>query len=807
MKKISKTIFLILSVVFIFSFRAFSWNGETHKLITEYAVRNSLLGNIELCKKLNLDKGLLQEWLKISTWLSKKRTILKWVQYGAENEDKHFFYTYRRYDNHFHNPLDPWNGNPNLWEQAGLDDWVWLPPDSVNIIYKHVTGDSSILWAQDKGENRQSGYPQGDQSWGKIREHYYNALISKTDDNGKNDERENYFARTFKGLGHQMHLIQDMSVPEHVRNDGHPDRERYEKFTIESWAENDITEGRNLINSYAQKPPVFPDLNLNITIAGSLVPITQLTDINIYDGTNPSDTNQQGLAEYINSNFFSEDTIFTSEEDDPNGLLRHRFPYPRKASTNLQQLINDELLPEEVEAEDGKRYRCWWIKKTGHGEITDHILAVGYLEKYVREKDNKTLYRRTFYKNWLVHNDYTEKLVPRAVGYSAALIDYFFRGEIEITLPASPEGTPPPQKDGIYAFSNDNDRTFKEFSLGIKNITPFKEGEEPEDMKDGVVVLVVRYRPCDGNPFELPIPVPDMTKQIFAVSEPIHVSGIVPRDKPKILTFDLSKNPIPIEATDVNLTVVFSGCLGREMLSAVAIGFKDIGEPTPIDLFNNSDLVCFNDNYVDWLDGGLWQLVDLYPEPPDGPDGKIDCLREENITPNMVKPMYISFNGNLATEENYYYKVDHSEGDQEIFPGKKFRFYVLANDAPETFNFSVSVHSKTIEDSDRIVNPNTCLSYYETELESWNTKTNKLIWNSDPSNPHYDLVQSTMGTFRGIYYFNLIHYENNEFPEGSVCSINALTQSREAYPHIVETSSGKKYVVGAPQKSSIKSKK
>jgi len=197
-------------------------------------------------------------------------------------------------------------------------------------------------------------------------------LISKTKD-GKNDERENYFARTFKGLGHQMHLIQDMSVPEHVRNDGHPDKGRYEKFTIESWAENDIIEGRNLINSYAQKPPVFPDVNLNITIAGILVPITQLTDINIYDGTNPSNINKQGLAEYTNSNFFSEDTIFTSEEDDPNGLLRHRFPYPRKASTNLQQLINDELLPEEVEAEDGKTHRCWWIKKTGHGEKLYHF--------------------------------------------------------------------------------------------------------------------------------------------------------------------------------------------------------------------------------------------------------------------------------------------------------------------------------------------------------------------------------------------------------------------------------------------------
>jgi len=68
MKKISKTIFLILSVVFIFSFKSSAWNGETHKLLTEYAVKNSTLGNINLCQKLNLDKGIYQELLTIKNW-------------------------------------------------------------------------------------------------------------------------------------------------------------------------------------------------------------------------------------------------------------------------------------------------------------------------------------------------------------------------------------------------------------------------------------------------------------------------------------------------------------------------------------------------------------------------------------------------------------------------------------------------------------------------------------------------------------------------------------------------------------------
>jgi hypothetical protein len=35
------------------------------------------------------------------------------------------------------------------------------------------------------------------------------------------DKRNDYFAETFRGLGQQMHLIEDASVPLHVRDDAH----------------------------------------------------------------------------------------------------------------------------------------------------------------------------------------------------------------------------------------------------------------------------------------------------------------------------------------------------------------------------------------------------------------------------------------------------------------------------------------------------------------------------------------------------------------------------------------------------------
>ena len=90
--------------------------------------------------------------------------------------------------------------------------------------------------------------------------------------------------------------------------------------------------------------------------------------------------------------------------------------------------------------------------------------------------------------------------------------------------------------------------------------------------------------------------------------------------------------PIPLYATDVYLQVVYHGKLGKEINGsfvgesdgAVAVGFKDIGEPTPIDLFNDMDRICLNGgwydagsrealNKVDTNKNGIADEWDIYP--------------------------------------------------------------------------------------------------------------------------------------------------------------------------------------------------
>lgn len=138
-------------------------------------------GKSDYLKNIGFNKGLDDEKLE---WNGKKLSIKEWIIEGTFSEDEPF----TRSLNHFHNPLKPWS-------QAGLNDIF--------------SGKSSLLWAQDSSN---------EWSWKKARDNFYYALTSKT-----NSERQAYFAKTFKGLGHQMHLLQDKAVPDHVRNDAHPE--------------------------------------------------------------------------------------------------------------------------------------------------------------------------------------------------------------------------------------------------------------------------------------------------------------------------------------------------------------------------------------------------------------------------------------------------------------------------------------------------------------------------------------------------------------------------------------------------------
>ena len=111
---------------------------------------------------------------------------LAWIIQGAKEED-----TPIRWMNHFYNP----ETGRGLLAFASAKDWT--------------------------GQNlKQSLYPKGNQTWQKAIESY-----------AKGDEKGAFIA-----LGHNLHLIEDMAVPAHTRDDIHPTGDPYE-----SWVKNNTS--------------------------------------------------------------------------------------------------------------------------------------------------------------------------------------------------------------------------------------------------------------------------------------------------------------------------------------------------------------------------------------------------------------------------------------------------------------------------------------------------------------------------------------------------------------------------------------
>ena len=414
MKRQSLDLLIIVAVVLIFSAKATPWSIETHKLLSQRATEHSLTNTSKYLQRIGLED--FKQSLRLG---NEDRTIEKWIQQGADLEDAGIWVEYLanlgRANNHFHNPLKDW------WS-AGLDDPVFFLP---------FTGTSSVLWAQSR--EKQLSWAAGrngdwDASWQTVRNNYLQALTAATA-----AQRQVYFARTFRGLGHQMHLIQDAAQPDHVRNDNHFEDALFKKswfgnFYFEEWA----TRNAEYIDSLAQAP-IFPTVPLNIS--RGFAPITQLIDAEQYTGDNPSDSLAQGIAEFTNANFFSDDTIFAAEIY-PIGH-RHYFPFPKQFDTNLQDYLDQLILPRTIVAKDGVPDVNFWIAKQHAGVSIDHFVRPTYFtnDAYKAEKlqrGNAVVYQRTFYRDEECHKDYVKHLIPRAVGYSAALIDYFFRGKFEL---------------------------------------------------------------------------------------------------------------------------------------------------------------------------------------------------------------------------------------------------------------------------------------------------------------------------------------------------------------------------------------
>lgn len=499
------------------------------------------------------------------------REAVEWIRKGGTDEDGRHALDLR-YLQHFHDPLKPWG-------DAGLKS-LW---------------ESSLLWAQN--------YYYNLFSWNAARHYYYEALTTGS---------EASYAQTFLSLGQVMHLVADASVPAHVRDDGHGLGDSYE-----SWAQENVPIP---YSSISIDPSIF---SRAIFYSSVPVPISALWDQDSYTGANPPDLSNLtvGLAEYTNANFFSNDTIFVD------------YPYPAVGVTNLFNI--DWKHPEIVDAGDGQFDGRIYIWKLCGGVQSYRLAAAGYLLYDCIQEGHTEHYPLIL--DDTVHEDYAAHLVPRAVGYNAALLDYFFRGRLEITAPDAyvysiVDGSKTVVVDEI------EQQVFNTIKAKVRNITPEKTPFD-EEIQTGTIQAVAKYKKRTDYQPDLsadPPIAPTSREQVFSysLSAPIAISSLSSTD-PTDFEFDFSENPIPAGITDLSLLVIFKGTLWNEKEIAIAVGMKDLNEPTHVTLMNCTDRF--------YLDGVLRTAEEIRSDPalkqwilcpcPTDPDALCECL---DIDPHNV---------------------------------------------------------------------------------------------------------------------------------------------------------------------------
>lgn len=681
----------------------------THRKLTEASIAKSNI-NIFLIANIGFTEGIKKTFGGLDrNGNGQTYEINEWLQEGSEDED----HPLCRATNHFHNPI-----HEGDWTQSKMSDSILVPIYS--FIVSCGTKYSNVTWATGftapiSGFTARNGQEMG---WDNARTYFYEALTA-TDPTVK----EAKFVKTFKSVGMVTHLLQDVAVPAHVRND------------MSSHLINSAKWGGNPFESYVidhyaaiSNTPVKPEFTVPIRL-------TDFWDNDSYTGDNPGAGKNQGLAEYANANFVSDYTLFKSPSWD---LFGHSFKYPAESSTIMADTnIQDPLFPLDPSRIIPRKYYV----KTGDGETNGgngyKLAGVGYITAKVQGGKTGTTTKDLPPMDDYVHADYAQLLLPRTVGYSAALLDYFFRGTMTITtapgditfrsIKVTASNSTPSEAmatgdvslvirykaltetdlgGGKFLLNNpSDDYSYKVVTLNnvdMANSQPltftFTDGPLPMNFSDMTMQLVykgplgnetdsvavsplitidgiytdfnlslpasgvfakvsgdstnasfneLRVTALSNNPgglsggtislaLEYRTAVGDQFQSVLVNTEPENAAGYIIRTGekngvttlaqgvPTELVFDLSSTPIPVSATDITLNLVYTDN-ATSKVSAVAV--HDISEPTPVDVYNNTDYSCLNSTWYKYDDPAAMAIVDS------NNDGKAD---RSDIYPHTI---------------------------------------------------------------------------------------------------------------------------------------------------------------------------
>jgi hypothetical protein len=361
------------------------------------------------------------------------RNISEWLRVGSiiedtdENPDPRRAVASWRPRHHFYDPvrnagLDNHTDHPD-WEAPFWSSWLPL-------------GQSALNWAI-LGTASQEPLTNNEK-WANARLMFYEALKNPT-----KNARDANLAEALLDLGCVLHLIEDMGVPAHTRNDFLFAHFRTILFNwgnpLEYWVEEQVKANGGQSPWVGSGPVVFDKL-------------AKYFDADIYagdylgDGILPPES-LWGLSECTNYQFLSLSTVFGCSG------VKYQFPHPDREKTEPNLL---EPVP------GGKK-----VYFNGSNYGVTHLVRDSYT-RYVATGFGYTSYPvidgTITTDDVQVFGDYANITVPRTIDYATGLTNYFFRGrlsvepnwadpnivELIITNDSNNSGVPQALKGGVF---------------------------------------------------------------------------------------------------------------------------------------------------------------------------------------------------------------------------------------------------------------------------------------------------------------------------------------------------------------------
>ncbi len=188
--------------------------------------------------------------------------------------------------------------------------------------------------------------------------------------------------RGFESLGHMLHLIEDMAVPDHTRNDPHPSMFHWGS-PYETWAKK------------------FTKENFKFTSRDSVL---SFADLGQYFDS---------VSRYSNNNFFSKDTIFKKEFQEPkvsywkNEVLGDELTYSFGYSENGHRLVARRvsnwraLIDEEyiINDPDSLILNDYWNLLSKQVVLHGAGVVKLFFDEVEKEKQTKVLYDKN--RSWI----------------------------------------------------------------------------------------------------------------------------------------------------------------------------------------------------------------------------------------------------------------------------------------------------------------------------------------------------------------------------------------------------------------------